>query len=47
MSTTGCAFSACSPLPCGSGTKTAGSPTADTSATVIAPERHSTASAAA
>src|SRR6185295_18452698 len=45
--TTGAALSACSPLPCGSGTYTAGSPTADTSATVIAPHRPSTASAAA
>ena len=35
--TTGSALSACSPLPCGSGTYTAGSPTAETSATVIAP----------
>ena len=45
--TTGSALSACSPLPCGSGTYTAGRPTADTSATVIAPARQSTASAAA
>ena len=38
-STTGRALSACSPLPIGSGTKTAGSPTAATSVTVFAPAR--------
>src|SRR5699024_7766150 len=41
------ALSACSPLPCGSGTNTAGSPTADTSATVMAPARDGARSAAA
>ena len=40
------AFSRCSPLPCGSGTYTAGRPTAAISATVIAPDRASTRSAA-
>ncbi len=45
--TTGSALSRCSPLPIGSGTYTAGSPTADTSATVIAPDRQIAKSAAA
>ena len=36
-STTGRALSSCSPLPIGSGTKTAGRPTAATSVTVLAP----------
>ena len=38
---------ACSPLPIGSGTNTAGSPVAATSVTVLAPARHTTRSAAA
>ena len=38
---------ACSPLPIGSGTNTAGRPTAATSVTVLAPQRHTTRSAAA
>ncbi|BAI65179.1 transposase and inactivated derivative [Rothia mucilaginosa DY-18] len=41
------AFRACSPLPIGSGTKIAGTPTAATSLTVAAPERTSRRSAAA
>ena len=46
-STTGRALRRCSPLPMGRGTKTAGRPTADSSATVTAPERQSARSAAA
>ena len=46
-STTGRALWACSPLPIGSGTKIAGSPTPETSVTVLLPARQSTASAAA
>ena len=38
---------ACSPLPIGSGTKIAGSPTAAASVTLLAPARHTTRSAAA
>ena len=41
------AFRACSPLPMGSGTNTAGTPTAATSQTVAAPARASSRSAAA
>ncbi len=46
-STTGRALSSCSPLPIGNGTKTAGSPVAATSVTVLAPARQTTRSAAA
>ncbi len=45
-STIGRALSRCSPLPIGSGTKIAGSPTAAASHTLEAPARHSTRSAA-
>ena len=45
--TTGLALRACSPLPCGSGTNTAGSPTLATSVTVLAPARQMIRSAAA
>ena len=45
--TTGAAMSSCSPLPMGSGTYAAGSPTAVISITVLAPARHSARSAAA
>jgi hypothetical protein len=45
-SITALALRACSPLPIGSGTKTAGSPTPDTSVTVLEPDRQRTASAA-
>ena len=43
----GRALSSCSPLPIGSGTNTAGRPTAATSVTVFAPARQTTRSAAA
>ena len=46
-STTGRALCACSPLPIGSGTKIAGSPTAAASVTLLAPARQTTRSAAA
>ena len=45
--TMGRALRRCSPLPMGSGTYAAGSPTAVSSAQVIAPARHSAKSAAA
>ena len=46
-STTGLAFSGCSPLPNGSGTKIAGTPTAAASVTLEAPARQTMRSAAA